>query len=100
MTYCRRIGKYEVNKTRPIVITFLNHEDQEYFLNMKKLLPTGIYIDEEYPYEVRKISTKLYPIFKYATQLDLYKEKCKLLYDSILIDGIKHDITDLLKLCR
>ena len=65
---------------------------------MKKSLPTGICIDEEYPSEVRRIRAKLYPIFKYATQLDSYKEKCKLLYDSILIDGIRYGITDLLKL--
>ena len=98
MTNCRRIGKYEVNKTRLIAITFLNHEDYEYFLKMKKSLLTGIYIDEEYPSEVRKIRARLYPIFNYATQLDSYKRKCKLLYDSILIDGIKYGITDLLKL--
>ena len=98
ITYCRRIGKYEVNKTRPIAITFLNHEDQEYFLQMEKSLHTGIYIDEEYPSEVGKIRSKLYPTFKYATQLDSYKGKCKFLYDSILIDVIKYGITDLLKL--
>ena len=40
---------------------------------MKKLLLTGIYIDEEYPSEVRKIRAKLYPIFNFATQLDSYK---------------------------
>ena len=55
-------------------------------------------MDEEYLFEVRKIRAKLYLIFKYATQLDLYKGKCKLLCDSILIDGIKYGITDLLKL--
>ena len=55
-------------------------------------------MDEEYPSEVRKVRAKLYAIFKYATQLQLYKGKCKLLYDSILIDGIKYGIKDLLKL--
>ena len=55
-------------------------------------------MDEEYPSEVKKVRAKLYPIFKYATQLQVYKGKCKLLYDSILIDGIKYGITDLLKL--
>ena len=53
---------------------------------------------KEYPSELRKIRAKLYPIFKYATQLDSYKGKCKLLYDSLLIDGIKYGKTDLLKL--
>ena len=55
-------------------------------------------MDEEYLSEVRKVRAKLYPIFKYATQLEMYKGNCKMLYDSILIDGIKYDITDLLKL--
>ena len=87
MTYCRRIGKYEVNKTRPLAITFLNHEDQEYFLKMKKSLPTGIYINEEYPSEVRK-EGQLYPIFKYATHQIHIEENSKLLYDSILIYGL------------
>ena len=81
-----------------IAITFLNHKDQEYLLKLKKSLPQGIYMDEEYPSEVRKVRAKLYLIFKYATQLESYKGKCKILYDSILIDGIKNDITDLLKL--
>ena len=27
MTYYKRIRKYETNKTRPLAITFLNHED-------------------------------------------------------------------------
>ena len=55
-------------------------------------------MDEEYPSEVRKVRVKLYPIFKYSTLLELYKGKCKMLYDSILIGGIKCGIRDLLKL--
>ena len=98
MTYCKQIGKYKVNKTRPIAISFLNYEDQEYLLKLKKSLPKGIYMDEEYPSEVRKVRAKLYPIFKCTTQLESYKGKCKMLYDSILIDCIKYCITDLLKL--
>ena len=53
---------------------------------------------EEYPSESRKVRAKLYPIFKYATQWEWYKGKCKTLCDSILIVGIKYGITDLLKL--
>ena len=46
-------------------------------------------MDKEYPLEVRKVRAKLHPIFKYTTQLESYKGKCKMLYDSIPIDGIK-----------
>ena len=98
MTYCKSIDKHKVNKTRLIAIIFLNHEDQEYFLKLKKSLPKGIYMDEEHPSEVWKVRAKLYPIFKYAKHLESYKGKCKILYDSILIDSIKYGITDLLKL--
>ena len=98
MTYSKRIWKYETNKTRPIAITFLNHEDQEFLLRFKKSLLKGIYVDEEYLPEVRIARAKLWPIFKYAAQSDTYKGKCKMLYDSILIYGKKYHVTDLLKL--
>ena len=75
MTFCKWIGKYEANKIRLIAITFLNHKDWEYLLKLKTSLPKGIYVDEEYPPEVRKLWAKLYPIFKYATQLELYIKK-------------------------
>ena len=71
---------------------------QEYLLKLKKSLPKGIYMDEEYPSEVKKVRAKLYPIFKHTTQFESYKGKYKMLHDSILIDGIKYGITDLLKL--
>ena len=98
MTYCKRIGKYETNKTRPIAINFLNHGDQEFLLSFRKSLPNGIYVDKESPSEVRIARDKLWSIFKYGAQSDTYKGKCKMLYDSILIDGKKYGITDLLKL--
>ena len=62
LTYCKGNGKYKTNKTRPIAITFLNHKDQDFLLRLKKLLPIGIYVDEEYPSEVRIARAKLWPI--------------------------------------
>ena len=63
------------------------------FIKIEEITTKGIYMDEEYPSEVRKVKVKLYPIFKYETQLESYKGECKMLYDSILIDGIKYGIT-------
>ena len=59
MTYCKRTGKYETNKIRPIAITFLNHEDSEILLRFKQSLLKGIYVDEEYLPEVRLARAKL-----------------------------------------
>ena len=55
-------------------------------------------MDEEYLPEVRIARAKLQPIFKYMAQSESYKGKCKMLYDSILIDGKKYSIADMLKL--
>ena len=55
-------------------------------------------MDEEYLPEVRIASAKLWEIFKRGPKSDIYKGNCKMLYDSILIDGNKYGITDMLKL--
>ena len=55
-------------------------------------------MDEEYLSEVRIARAKWQSVFKYVAQSDMYKGKCKMLYDSILIDGKKFGRTDLLKL--
>ena len=94
----KRIQKYDINRTKPIAITFLNHEGQEFLLKLKKSLPKGIYVEEEYPPEIIIARVKSWLIFKYVAQSDTYKEKYKMLYDSVLIDGKKYGITDLLKL--
>ena len=46
-------------KTEPTAITFLNHDDQEFLLRLKKSLPKGIYVDEEYLPKVRIAMAKL-----------------------------------------
>ena len=71
---------------------------QNVFTKIKKSLPKGICVDEEYLPKVRIARAKLQPIFKYAAQSDIFKGKCKMLYDSILIHGKKYGVTDLLKL--
>ena len=46
ITCCTRIGKYHLNRTRPISVTFSQKEDRQRLLENKCNLPNGIFINE------------------------------------------------------
>ena len=50
---CNRIGKYQMRKHRSISVTLRNYANKEKIMQHKKNLPTGIYINEEFPLEVK-----------------------------------------------
>ena len=43
-----RLGHYNSQRGRPIVINFVYHEDCENLLSNKKYLPRGIFVDRQY----------------------------------------------------
>ena len=48
------IGKFNIERSRPISITFGKYDDVEYLLTYKRYLPKGIYLDKEYCEEIEK----------------------------------------------
>ena len=72
----KRIGRFSVERSRPISITLSRYEDVEYLLAYKKYLPEGIYLDKEYCEEVERKRKLLCPIMHYAKHHDDYKKKC------------------------
>ena len=48
------IGKFNMERSRPISITFSKYEDVEYLLTYERYLPKGIYLDKEYCEEIEK----------------------------------------------
>ena len=54
ISYCMRIGRYRPDNSRPISVTFQRKEDKEQLLQDKRNLPLGIYVNEEYPIEIKK----------------------------------------------
>ena len=48
---CKRLGKYNKERPRPLSVELLRKEDMEYILSNKPKLRKGIYIDREYPIE-------------------------------------------------
>ena len=59
---CSRVGRYKPNYSRPISVTFQKKEDKESLLSRKRNLPAGIYVNEEYPLEIKKTRDRLRPI--------------------------------------
>ena len=68
------IGKFSVDRSRPIFITFSRYDDVEYLLTYKRYLPKGVYLDKEYCKEIEKKRKLLHPIMRCAKKHEDYKK--------------------------
>ena len=93
-----RIGRYQMGRNRSILVTLRNYGDKEKIMQLKKNLPTGIYINEEFPLEIKHNRDKLRPIWKLAKNHSEYRDKCKLLGYCLVINGVTYTVNDLHKL--
>ena len=94
IAYCTRVGKYRPNHNRSISVTFTRLDDKERVMLIKNKLPTGIYINNEYPLHVKRIRDTLRPILRLAKNNPGYKEKSKLEGDHLVINGTNFSICD------
>ena len=92
--YCSCIGRFQINKCRPISVTFLRREDKEDLMSAKSTLSHGIYINNEYPLHIKQNQDRLRPIFKMVKSHQDYHEKCKMDNDILVINGICYSIND------
>ena len=91
----KRIGKFSVDRNRPISISFGKYEDVEYLITYKRYLPQGIYLDREYCEEVERKRKLLRPIMRCAKKHSDYKKKCRMENDTIVIKGKHYTINNL-----
>ena len=92
---CNRIGRYQMGRHRSISATLHNYADKEKIMQHKKNLPSGIYINEEFPLEVKRNRDKLRPIWKLAKSHSEYRNKCKLAGDRLVINRINYTVNNL-----
>ena len=71
---CNHIGRYQMGKHRSISVTLCNYANKEKIMQQKKNLPSGIYINEEFPLEVKRNRNKLRPIWKLAKSQSAYRD--------------------------
>lgn len=84
-----------MGKSRPISVTFQKKDDKQKLLENKRNLPTGIYVNEEFPSHVKRDRDMLRPILKLAKSLYHYREKSKLDRNRLIINGTSYTVQEL-----
>ena len=84
---CRRLGRYNRNRRRPITVEMYHKQDCEYILDHRSDLDRGIYVDKEYPIDIERKRRTLLPILRAAKRLPDYKNQCRLEEDRLILKG-------------
>ena len=85
----RRLGKKEVNRTRPISMEFSNKFDVEQIFANGFDLNDGVYVNREYCKETERNRRLLRPILQAAKKLPEYKDVCRMEADVLILNGTK-----------
>ena len=94
----KRIGRKNTSRKRATVISFVYKADAINLLEKKKKLPTGIYVDKEYPEEIEERRRYLRPILRAARQNPKYKGLCRMEDDVLVINSTRYTKDNLHKL--
>ena len=98
ISYCNRVGAFKLNQARLISVSFQKREDKEFVLPLKRHMPPGIYVDNEYPPHIKRCRDRLRPILKLAKKNQTYRDKSKLENDKLVINGTRYTLNDIHKL--
>ena len=90
---CKRVGRYNKDKSRPLSVEFVSKEDVNFILANKSNLRKGVYIDREYPIEIEKKRKLVRPILTAAKKQKKYRKKCKMEDDLLVIKGKKYGVS-------
>ena len=63
---CRRIGRYNRQRARPLSVEFKYKEDTKYIMENKSYLRRGIFVDYEYTVDIEQTRNLLLPILRKA----------------------------------
>ena len=89
---CKRLGRYDKDRSRPLSVEFVSREDVDYILSNKSGLRTGVYVDREYPIDIEKKRKLLRPILTAAKKQKKFRKKCKMENDLLVIKGKKYGL--------
>ena len=84
---CRRLGRYNRTRARPISCEFVQKEDVAYIMENRGYLRKGIFADYEYTAEVERKRRILLPILRTARRIPEYRGNCRLEMDELVING-------------
>ena len=95
---CKRIGRFNRNRARPVSVEFVHQEDVEYIVENRSYLSEGVFADYEYSPEVERKRRLLLPILRTAKQMISYRKFCRLEGDELVIHGRHYTIHTLHRL--
>ena len=91
----KRIGRYNREKSRPISVEFVHHENVAYIMENKSYLSEGVFVNKEYSPEIERKCRVLLPILRAAKSIEGYKKQIRLENNKIVIKGKDYDIKNI-----
>ena len=92
---CRRLGRFSRNRPRPVSVELLHKQDIKFILDNRFDLPSGIYVDKEYPIDIECKRKTLLPVLRAAKQLSNYKKQSRLDDDKLVLKGRSYNVNTL-----
>jgi len=97
---CHRLGGYRQGNTRPILANFQCYVDRQKIFKARFSLPPEAgkvrhYIREDFPVEIEKRRSKLYPIVNAAKRSTVYKDKVHIKVDKLIVNNCVYTVETL-----
>ena len=86
---CKRLGRLNPQRVRPISVEFESRRDVDAILEYKYYLAKGIFVDREYCVDTERKRRILRPILRAAKMKPDLKFKSQMEFDKLVIDGKK-----------
>ena len=91
---CRRLGKPNPSRSRPVSVEFDRHADADAVYKYRYHLTGGLYVDREFNLETENSRRLLRPILRAAKMKPEYRYKSRMENDKLVIDGRKYGVND------
>ena len=92
---CRRLGKPNPSRSRPVSVEFDRRADADAVYEYRYHLTGGLYVDREFNLEMKNSRRILRPIIRAAKMKPEYRYKSRMENDKLVIDGKKYGVNDL-----
>ena len=92
---CKRLGRYNRDRSRPFSVEFVHHEDVSFIMENKSYLSEGISVNREFSPEIERKRCTMLPILRAARHIDSYKKQVRLEKDRIVIKGKEYDMSNI-----
>jgi ribA/ribD-fused uncharacterized protein len=87
LQFAYRLGRYNKNKSRPIIVRLQHIKDRDMIWNNRKKLTDGLYIRAMYPPAIHRKRRILQAVSNYAESVPRYKGTTRVTYNNKVVVG-------------